>query len=69
MEFVMTLKLQGLRELTDAELDQVHGGKITPHFEQINGGGNIPQGEANGVEPVFTGNENPTGKEPHGHNK
>jgi hypothetical protein len=66
----MTPKLQGLRELTDVELNQVYGGRITPVTAQINGGGNIPQGEANGVDEVPTGEfENPTGKLPHGHNK
>jgi len=65
----MTPKLQGLRELTDTELDQVQGGKITPVFEQVNGGGNTPNGQANGVPETFVGNENPTGFQPPGHNK
>jgi len=64
----MTPTMQGLRELTGAELNQVHGGKITPVTEQINGGGNIPKGNANGVEPVITGFENPTGFKPPGQN-
>jgi hypothetical protein len=47
------------RLLSDAELDHVHGGKIT----QVNGGGNIPNGNANGVPHV-----NPAGQEPPGQN-
>jgi hypothetical protein len=42
--------MQGLRELTDAELDQVHGGAM--HDVQVNGGGKTPKGEANGVPTV-----------------
>jgi bacteriocin-like protein len=49
-----------MRELSDKELRQVSGGKIT----QTNGGGNIPKGEANGVPA-----SNPAGKEPAGQNK
>jgi hypothetical protein len=48
------------RQLMDAELDRVHGGKIT----QTNGGGNTPQGNANGVPA-----KNPAGNEPGGWNK
>jgi hypothetical protein len=59
----MTPKLQGLRELTDVELNQVFGGKITP--VKVNGGGNTPKGEANGVP---TENQNPTGFPPPGQN-
>jgi hypothetical protein len=47
-------------ELTDAELDFVVGGTIT----QTNGGGNTPNGNANGVP--YT---NPGDKEPPGWNK
>jgi hypothetical protein len=59
----MTPKLQGLRELTDVELDQVYGGKISP--VHVNGGGNTPNGQANGVP---TENQNPAGHPPPGHN-
>jgi bacteriocin-like protein len=52
-----------LRELTAQELDQISGGKITE--QQINGGGNTPNGNANGVP---TTNVNPTGKAPPGQN-
>ena len=52
-----------LRVLLDAELDHVHGGKITP--VQVNGGGNTPNGNANGVPTV---NQNPAGSAPPGHN-
>ena len=47
-------------ELTEVELDYVSGGTIT----QTNGGGNTPNGEANGVP--YT---NPAGNEPPGWNK
>ncbi len=48
-------------ELTDAELDHVFGGKITE--TQVNGGGNTPHGEANGVPTVA---ENPAHHQPPG---
>jgi len=48
-----------MRELRDQELRQVSGGKIT----QTNGGGNIPNGNANGVPA-----SNPAGHEPPGQN-
>ncbi len=50
-----------LVELTDAELDSVFGGKITE--VQVNGGGNTPQGQANGVPTVDL---NPAGHKPPG---
>jgi hypothetical protein len=50
-------------ELTEAELDFVCGGKIEP--VQVNGGGNTPNGQANGV-PTY--NENPSGHRPPGQN-
>jgi hypothetical protein len=50
-------------ELSEAQLDQVAGGKITPVKE--NNGGNTPNGNANGVPTV---NQNPAGKEPPGQN-
>ena len=53
-----------MRALTEKELRQVSGGKISP--VQVNGGGNTPQGEANGVP---TTNLNPAGSAPPGHNK
>ena len=46
-------------ELNDEQLDQVTGGKIT----QTNGGGNTPNGNANGVPRT-----NPAGHEPPGQN-
>ena len=64
----MTSKMQGLRELTDVELDQVHGAAINLVFSQVNGGGNTPNGNANGV-PIVTENQNPSGFPPPGHNK
>lgn len=49
-----------MRELKETELRQVSGGKIT----KVNGGGNTPNGQANGVP-----NLNPAGHEPAGWNK
>jgi hypothetical protein len=48
-------------ELTDAELDHVHGGGLT----KKNGGDNSPGGNAFGVPTVTSGN----GNEPPGQNK
>jgi hypothetical protein len=47
-------------KLNDVQLDQVVGGVIT----QTNGGGNIPNGKANGIPAT-----NPTGFAPPGQNK
>ena len=55
----MTPKLQGLRELTEKEIQQVSGGTIIA----VNGGGNTPNGGANGVP-----RENPAGHQPPGQN-
>jgi bacteriocin-like protein len=55
-----------LVELSDAELNQVSGGKITDNYKKQNGGGNTPNGQANGVPVVYTGSTNPAGKEPPG---
>jgi hypothetical protein len=63
----MTKKISALSELTDRELDHVGGGAITPHTTQTNGGGNTPNGNANGV-PTVTTFVNPTGKAPPGQN-
>ena len=38
--------------------------RIAPTILQVNGGGNVPNGEANGVPA-----SNPAGHEPPGHNK
>jgi hypothetical protein len=57
-----------MRMLTDKEVCKVAGGKITPVTTQLNGGGNTPRGEANGV-PIITTNLNPSGFAPSGHNK
>ena len=38
--------------------------RIAPAILQVNGGGNIPNAEANGVP-----SSNPAGQEPPGHNK
>lgn len=53
-----------MRELMKAELKKVSGGAIKS--VQINGGGNTPQGQANGVP---TTNVNPAGSAPPGQNK
>jgi bacteriocin-like protein len=52
-----------MRTLTEKELEQVSGGKITP--VPVNGGGNTPNGNANGVPRE---NRNPAGKAPPGQN-
>jgi len=51
------------RELTPEELYGVAGGSITG--VQVNGGGNTPRGQANGVPTVY---ENPAGNIPPGQN-
>ena len=63
-EFVMTPKLQGLRELIDSELDQVFGGTIT-EVHRTPGNGNQVPGGGNGLD---TQNENPSGHAPPGKN-
>jgi hypothetical protein len=52
-----------LTELTNEQLDRVVGGTITAVKE--NGGGNTPNGQANGVPTV---NKNPAGFAPPGQN-
>lgn len=47
-------------QMTDAEMDKVAAGAIT----QTNGGGNTPNGNANGIPA-----SNPAGHEPPGQNK
>ena len=56
-----------MRVLNEKEVPQVSGGKITAETSQLNGGGNTPNGNANGV-PIVTTNVNPTGKAPPGQN-
>lgn len=51
-------------KLSQKQLDQVVAGTITA--TQVNGGGNTPNGQANGVPTVYT---NPTGYQPPGQNK
>jgi hypothetical protein len=58
-----TKKEKTMRQLSEKELGQVAGGKITP--VKVNGGGNTPKGEANGVP---TENQNPSGFPPPGQN-
>jgi hypothetical protein len=54
------------RVLSDAELDHVHGG-VGDNWttKKINGGGNEPKGNANGVQDT---NFNPGGHPPPGQN-
>jgi hypothetical protein len=61
----MPLKLQGLRELTNSELDQVFGGTITEVHRAPGSGQEVPGG-GGGLD---TSNENPAGHAPSGHNK
>jgi hypothetical protein len=51
-------------KLSKAQLDKVVAGKITE--TQVNGGGQTPKGEANGVPTTAT---NPAGSPPPGQNK
>jgi len=51
-------------KLSKTQMDQVVAGKITT--EQVNGGGNTPKGNANGVPTVSS---NPAGKQPPGQNQ
>jgi hypothetical protein len=51
------------RAVSDEQLDQVTGGKIEE--VKVNGGGNTPKGQANGVPSE---NQNPAGHAPPGHN-
>jgi hypothetical protein len=59
-------------ELTEAQLDLVSGGLapgLIPIEEQVNGGGNVPNGNANGVPEVLVavvnkGGNLPTGQQP-----
>jgi bacteriocin-like protein len=55
-----------MRELTEAELDQINGGKLTENTAQINGGGNEPNGQANGVPETVVSVTNPAGNLPTG---
>ena len=61
-----------IRNLTDGELDDVSGGRIEEvviSVSQLNGGGNTPQGNANGVPIVIVSeNQNPSGFAPPGQN-
>jgi hypothetical protein len=54
-------------KLSKAQMDRVVAGAITPTTTQTNGGGNTPQGNANGV-PTVTVNRNPSGFAPPGQN-
>jgi hypothetical protein len=54
-----------LRVLSDAELDRVHGGKITE--QTLNPQGHIVSNNSNG-KPMTDQNVNPQGKPPPGQN-
>ena len=60
---MMTKEVELVEIVDEAELEAVFGGAITAH--QINGGGNEPNGQANGVPVV---NLNPAGSAPPGQN-
>jgi hypothetical protein len=56
-------------KLSKAQMDNVVAGTITPGTTtQTNGGGNTPQGNANGVPTTTTPATNPAGKAPPGQN-
>jgi hypothetical protein len=55
-------------KLTKDQLDNVVAGAITTTTSQVNGGGNTPNGQANGV-PTTTISTNPAGSAPPGQNK
>ena len=55
-------------KLTTDQMDSVVAGKITTTTSQVNGGGNTPNGQANGV-PTTTISTNPAGSAPPGQNK
>ena len=52
--------VQGSRKFRVTKLEE----RIAPKIVAVNGGGNTPNGEANGVP-----RQNPAGHEPGGHNK
>ena len=56
----MERKQQASRKFRIQRLEQ----RIAPKILQVNGGGNIPNGNANGVP-----SSNPAGHQPGGHNK
>ncbi len=55
------------QKLSKEQMDKITAGAITTTTTQLNGGGNTPQGSANGV-PIVTTSVNPTGKAPPGQN-
>jgi hypothetical protein len=61
-----TAVLLGMAFLTPSVVFSPAEAKITPG-SQVNGGGNEPKGEANGVPTAPA--TNPAGNEPGGHNK
>jgi hypothetical protein len=62
-----TVALAGPVPLTDAQMDTVAAGQSPPGLSttQVNGGGNTPSGNANGVPTTTTNNG---GNAPPGHN-
>jgi hypothetical protein len=62
-----TIAMAETVNLTNSQMDEVRAGAITTTTTQLNGGGNTPQGTANGV-PITTVSTNPTGKAPPGQN-
>lgn len=54
-------------KLSKDKMAAITAGAITAVTTQLNGGGNTPNGTANGV-PIITTNVNPAGKAPAGQN-
>ena len=66
MVLVERRRVDDVRQLTEKELDHVAGGAISDNFVTVNGGGNTPQGNANGIEPTYVNSTNPAGNVPPG---
>jgi bacteriocin-like protein len=66
MVLVERRRVDDVRQLTEKELDHVSGGAISDNFVTVNGGGNTPQGNANGIAPTYINSTNPAGNVPPG---
>jgi hypothetical protein len=66
MEHTIIAAGPALVDLSDDQLDHVGGGRQTEITEQRNNGGNVPNGNANGVPEEVVAVENPQGKRPPG---
>jgi len=65
--FAITASAEPVK-LTAGQMDNIVAGAITTTTTQVNGGGNTPKGQANGV-PTTTVSTNPAGSAPPGQNK